>query len=47
MQDMRNAILDQTFPNFVKEFMSLQYPKKNYPTWVVDALNDAGITLEK
>lgn len=45
MQDMQNSILDQTFPDFVREFMLLQFPKKNYPTWVVDALTDAGITL--
>ena len=47
MNDIRNSILDATFPTFVKDFMLLQYPKKDYPTWVVDALKDAGINLHQ
>lgn len=45
MRDIRQSIIDQTFPQFVQQFMIQHYPTKKYPTWVVDALKDANITL--
>ena len=45
MIDVRNSIIDGTFPDFVINFMKLQFPEGNYPAWVREALLDAGITL--
>lgn len=38
MRDARKAILEDTFPIFVQTFMDEQFPDKNYPGWVRDAL---------
>ncbi len=46
MKSIRAAILDGTFPKFVREFMIQQFPSKIYPKWSVDALEAAG-TVEK
>jgi queuine tRNA-ribosyltransferase len=46
MRSIRSSIIDGSFPDFVNKFMRLQFPQKNYPTWVVDALASAGITLQ-
>lgn len=45
MTDVRNSIIDGSFPNFVVNFMIEQFPDKNFPGWVRDALLDAGIPL--
>jgi len=45
MRSIREAIIEGKFPEFVKRFMILQYPKNDYPKWAVDALHVAGITL--
>jgi len=45
MRTMRNSIIDGTFPTFVQNFIRLQYPTSNYPKWVKEALEAAGITL--
>lgn len=42
MKDMREAIKGGYFPKWVQDFMLKQFPKKDYPKWVVDALNKAG-----
>eukprot|EP01122_Echinamoeba_exundans_P012509 TRINITY_DN5241_c0_g2_i1.p1 TRINITY_DN5241_c0_g2~~TRINITY_DN5241_c0_g2_i1.p1 ORF type:complete len:417 (-),score=53.96 TRINITY_DN5241_c0_g2_i1:3-1217(-) len=46
MKDLRNAILDGSFPHFVQNFMQLQYPDGKYDGWVVDALASVGIHLK-
>lgn len=46
MDDMRAAILDQTFPDFVINFMEGQFPNHDYPEWVKDALSSVGIFLK-
>jgi hypothetical protein len=47
MRTMRKTIMtgDEAFEQFVKEFLSLQFPKGNIPLWVVDALGEAGIEV--
>lgn len=47
MRLMREAISNQTFPDWVRTFFKRQFPEKDYPSWAVDALLDAGIELEK
>ena len=45
MGDIRQSILDGSFPQFVQKFMLSQFPQRNYPGWAVDALLDASIEL--
>ncbi|OQR82818.1 queuine tRNA-ribosyltransferase [Achlya hypogyna] len=45
MTCVRNAILDGTFPTFVRQFMQSWYPTEPVPDWVVEALKVAGISL--
>jgi tRNA-guanine transglycosylase len=45
MRNMRNAILEDTFPQFVKEFMSDNFPDGKYPGWVVSALAAVNVEL--
>lgn len=45
MRSMRQSIMEGRFEQFVREFLSLQFPLGNIPIWVVDALSDAGITV--
>lgn len=47
MRTMREAIINQTFPEFVQTFFARQFPNKDYPEWAVDALKEAGINLQK
>lgn len=46
MRGMREAIREGRFPDHVRAFMLRQFPKKNYPLWVVEALQAAGIELD-
>eukprot|EP01112_Ceratiomyxa_fruticulosa_P012015 TRINITY_DN3308_c0_g1_i2.p1 TRINITY_DN3308_c0_g1~~TRINITY_DN3308_c0_g1_i2.p1 ORF type:complete len:394 (-),score=64.92 TRINITY_DN3308_c0_g1_i2:35-1216(-) len=45
MRRIREAIINNTFPDFVKNFMYGVYPKKDYPSWVFDSLAFVGINL--
>lgn len=45
-REMREAIQAQQFPQFVRYFISRQYPKGDCPEWVVSALSSAGISLK-
>ena len=45
-RDMRTAIIEQRFGDFVREFMCRRFPDCNYPTWVLEAMQDAGIELK-
>eukprot|EP00871_Galdieria_phlegrea_P000347 jgi/Galph1/1312/GphlegSOOS_G5970.1 len=45
MKSLRNAIVDNTFPDVVRMFLHKQYPDKNIPTWVADALQTAKIDV--
>eukprot|EP00977_Amphora_coffeiformis_P030360 scaffold46492_cov168-Amphora_coffeaeformis.AAC.1 len=50
VRSMRQAILENRFPDYVRKFVGDQFPAKDgggedTPAWVVDALNAAGISL--
>lgn len=45
MQDIRTSIANQSFPKFVKDYMNTLYSDKNYPEWILDALNSVNINL--
>ena len=46
MKNIRQAIKDGKFPEFVQDFFEKQFPKKDYPQWSVDALDSVGIKLK-
>ena len=43
---IRSAIVDGSFPDFVRTFVRTHYPEQDFPTWVVEALLTAGIELD-
>jgi queuine tRNA-ribosyltransferase catalytic subunit len=48
VRDMRESIMDDSFAQFVKLFINMQYPGverdgDDVPSWVIDALHAAGI----
>lgn len=46
MGSARQAILEDRFPTFLREFFANLYGEKsNYPSWVVDALRGVGVDL--
>eukprot|EP00116_Pleurobrachia_bachei_P004593 sb/3464855/ len=45
MSDIREAVREDRFPEFIKEYFVRMFPKKNYPEWAVDALASVGVTL--
>lgn len=47
MRGLRQSIVEQRFPQFVQEFMNLQFPDGNYDQWAVNALASVDIVLEK
>ncbi|ORZ37467.1 Queuine tRNA-ribosyltransferase 1 [Catenaria anguillulae PL171] len=46
MRGMRQAILDQRFPEFVHKFCKDMYPRGNVPKWAVEAFASVGIEVE-
>ena len=44
MRNIREAIVEQRFPEFVRDFMHRMYPEE-VPEWVVNALREAEIEL--
>ncbi|CAB3231187.1 unnamed protein product [Arctia plantaginis] len=47
MRSMRENIENQTFPQFVQEFVNAYYPDANYPDWVINSLSSVGINIVK
>lgn len=45
MKDIRQSIKEQTFPGFVQQFVLDVYPNKEYPSWIVNALEAVNIKL--
>ena len=45
MRSIRESIKVDKFPEFVRSFMLLQFPDRQYPEWAVDALSSVNITL--
>ncbi|XP_006631729.2 queuine tRNA-ribosyltransferase catalytic subunit 1 [Lepisosteus oculatus] len=47
MRSVRQSIVEQRFPQFVRSFMARMYnSKEDYPSWAVDALASVNITLD-
>lgn len=42
MKSIQDAIVEGRFPEFVRQFIKLQYPKGDLPSWAKDALISAG-----
>ena len=45
MSDIRTAIREDRFPQFIQEFFSVLFPSKDYPAWAVDALASVNVKL--
>ena len=45
MREVRESIVADRFPEFVRRFFVTMFPSQNYPQWAVDALNSVNITL--
>jgi len=45
MTGMRNAIIADTFPDFVKTFMGDMYENQPVPAWVTNSLKAVGIEV--
>lgn len=45
MQDIRDSIKEQRFPRFIQDYMLIVYPNKDYPTWIINALQAVNVTL--
>ena len=46
VKSMREAILEDRYPQFVQDFLDEFFPDKDVPSWVVDALQAAGIEVK-
>ena len=45
MRSIRKSILENKFPQFVKDFMKEMFPDANYPQWAIDAFASVKIEL--
>lgn len=45
MRDMRKAIIEDRFPEFVQEFMAIMYKDREVPQWIKDALKSVNVNL--
>ena len=45
MSDIRNSIMQDKFPDFIRNFFLTLFPDKNYPSWAVNALLSVGVKL--
>lgn len=41
-KNIRQAITEERYPAFIIDFLHAYFPKRDYPTWVVDALTACG-----
>jgi len=46
MKRAREAIKNDTFPDFVQQFMQRLYPKRDYPEWAIKSLATVGIYVK-
>lgn len=44
-RSMREAIIAGTYPDFVRNYLTIMFPAGDVPEWVVDALEAADIKL--
>eukprot|EP01135_Chromosphaera_perkinsii_P008576 Nk52_evm18s1401 gene=Nk52_evmTU18s1401 len=42
----RDAILEDRFPQFVKDFMLKNFPEREYPQWIIESLASVNVHLE-
>lgn len=48
MRQVREAILEDRYPAFVRQFFGSLYERKEeYPSWAVEALSGVGVDLMK
>jgi queuine tRNA-ribosyltransferase len=45
MRDIRESIKEQRFPKFIQDYMLTVYPNKEYPAWIINALEAVNVTL--
>lgn len=45
MKDMRTSIVEQRFPQFVKDFMLRYHQDEPIPRWIIDALASVNLHL--
>lgn len=45
MGNVRDAIMNDRFPSFLRNFFKKYYRGGKYPRWIVDALNSVGVNL--
>lgn len=45
MRDIRESIKEQRFPKFIQNYMLTVYPDKEYPAWIINALEAVNVTL--
>lgn len=45
MGGARDAIMNQTFPTYLKIFFTQYFGKQGFPRWCVDALRSVGVDL--
>lgn len=45
MASIREAVIEDKLPQFIRQFMKKAYPDEEYPTWVVEALNKVNVDL--
>jgi queuine tRNA-ribosyltransferase catalytic subunit len=47
MKTARQAIIDDRFEQFVRDFFARYYGSKQVPAWAIDALDTVGIRLSR
>jgi queuine tRNA-ribosyltransferase len=45
MSRIRQAIIEQRFPDFIKEFVANYYQDKDIPQWITNSLKTVNIEL--
>ncbi|XP_053997736.1 queuine tRNA-ribosyltransferase catalytic subunit isoform X1 [Hylaeus anthracinus] len=45
MRDIRQSIKEQNFPRFIQQYMLDLYPNKEYPSWIINALEAVHVKL--
>lgn len=45
MKDIRTNIIENRFPDFIKDFMQTHFQGKLVPKWILDALASVNVIL--
>lgn len=45
MRSVRTAIIEDRYPDFLRDFFNKRHPAKDYPGWAVEALAGVGVEL--